>query len=194
MLDSWLVCDSSQSMPAFTTSVMGWRITRQGEFNKGPGGWIYWKDKCQRVWVKWTGARCSASISTLCFQVLGVCAGAGQSHTAFRKRGRGAVIEESGEESGHSGDMSHQCVWRGGFCSRPLMIFSSGRPPCAEYTQVFLLGLQGNADECSGHVSQPVIIIMLLSVADFTFLQYFFHPLLHLKTCTWNQTGLFFIH
>ncbi len=30
-------------MPAFSTNVTGWRITRQGEVGKWPGGWVYWR-------------------------------------------------------------------------------------------------------------------------------------------------------
>ncbi len=30
------------NLPVFSTSVTGWRITRQGGVSKCPGGWVYW--------------------------------------------------------------------------------------------------------------------------------------------------------
>ncbi len=77
---------------------------------------------------------------------------AGRSHTA--------LCEDKGtHESGiSSGDIAHQCVLCGGFCSRLLSRFSWERSALEDWVQVFLLRFQGDADRYSGHASQYIYI------------------------------------
>ncbi len=73
---------------------------------------------------------------------------AGRSHTALCED-KGTIVTGVS-----SGDIAHQCVLCGGFCSRLLSRFSWERSAREDWVQVFLLRFQGDADRYSGHASQ----------------------------------------
>ncbi len=70
---------------------------------------------------------------------------AGRSHTALCED-KGTLVTGIS-----SGDIAHQCVLCGGFCSRLLSRFSWERSAREDWVQVFLLRFQGDADRYSGH-------------------------------------------
>ncbi len=73
------------NMPAFSTSVTGWGITRQGLLDKCPGGWIYLKEGSAKRGKSPRG--CSGAVSALfllsrCSESVLCSSGAGRSHAA----------------------------------------------------------------------------------------------------------------
>ncbi len=136
------------TMPALSTSVTEWGVTRQGLLNKCPGGWIYSQYGSANKkggYIYTLVFRCHAcSLSSIPVQwVSPCCAPVGPvGHTLLSVREiRGRVSTQS------HGEVS--LMWQGmrGLCSRRVMSSSWDWSSCDQDGQVFLTCFQGDADE-----------------------------------------------
>ncbi len=156
------------NMPAFSTSVTGWGITRQGLLDKCPGGWIYFKGgKCKKGEKStWVLRCCECSLPS--FPVQWVCAvlqwGWSVTRCCLWEKGEGELMLGLMEKS-----LSRVQGLRG-LCSRHVISCSCDRSACDEDGQVFLACLQGDADEASGCSSQYIYIYIYIYIRGFIYI------------------------
>ncbi len=143
----------SLSLCIYTLYILwrGGRITRQGELNKYPGGWIYSQVYGEEVMVSFV--RCSGALP--------VCSGAWWIRCASR---RAASVTRWCLQRKESSHVTSQAYRRSvsprfrashGLSGRGRTSLRCGRSRRDELMQVIRVRLQGNADECSGRSSPP---------------------------------------